>query len=262
MNTQQQTKFKILLLGDTCVDVYQYGTVERISPEAPVPIFTPSHSDTRKGMSWNVHSNLLNLGCDVDHHSGIRSCKKTRYIDLKSKHHILRIDEDQISKPISFIWDPLWLNSYHAVVISDYDKGSITYTIIDSILDMYTGPVFIDTKKTDLARFSKIKENENPIVKINEKEYNSRTSGGAGVIVTKGKRGASYNGVDYLAPHTEVFDVCGAGDTFLAALCYNYIQTKDVPTAIKFANIAASVTVKHIGVYAPTLEEIEDASNR
>jgi bifunctional ADP-heptose synthase (sugar kinase/adenylyltransferase) len=254
MSTQQQTKFKILLLGDTCVDVYQYGLVERISPEAPVPIFTPSHSDTHKGMSWNVYTNLYNLGCDIDHHYGVRSCKKTRYIDLKSKQHVLRVDEDQSSKPLNFMWDPLDLIIYDAIVISDYEKGSITYELVENILETYNGPVFIDTKKTDLARFS------NAVVKINEKEYNSRTSGGAGVIITKGKNGASYNNVEYPTPQTEAFDVCGAGDTFLAALCYKYLETQDIPTAIQFANLAASVTVKHIGVYAPTLEEIENAS--
>ena len=37
-NTQQQTSFNVLLIGDSCTDEYKIGTVERISPEAPVPI--------------------------------------------------------------------------------------------------------------------------------------------------------------------------------------------------------------------------------
>jgi MoaA/NifB/PqqE/SkfB family radical SAM enzyme len=54
-----------------------------------------------------------------------------------------------------------------------------------------------------------------------------------------------------------VTDVCGAGDTFLSSLVYKFIDTQDVQQAIVFANRAASITVQHVGVYAPTLEEIK-----
>jgi ribokinase len=54
----------------------------------------------------------------------------------------------------------------------------------------------------------------------------------------------------------DIIDVTGAGDTFLAALVYKHLETKDIATAIKFANRASGVTVKHVGVYAPRLEEI------
>ena len=57
-NIQQQKQFKILLLGDNCTDVYQYGTVDRISPEAPVPVFKFSHEENRPGMAGNVFENL------------------------------------------------------------------------------------------------------------------------------------------------------------------------------------------------------------
>jgi sugar/nucleoside kinase (ribokinase family) len=51
--------------------------------------------------------------------------------------------------------------------------------------------------------------------------------------------------------------VCGAGDTFLAALVYQYLNSgKSIESAIEFAIKAAAVTVQHMGVYAPTLEEI------
>ena len=50
--------------------------------------------------------------------------------------------------------------------------------------------------------------------------------------------------------------MCGAGDTFLAALVYKYLEEQSIDEAIKFAMNAAAVTVQHIGVYAPTLEEI------
>ena len=50
--------------------------------------------------------------------------------------------------------------------------------------------------------------------------------------------------------------MCGAGDTFLAALVFKYLSTHSIDEAIKFAMQAAAVTVQHIGVYAPTLEEV------
>jgi sugar/nucleoside kinase (ribokinase family) len=55
----------------------------------------------------------------------------------------------------------------------------------------------------------------------------------------------------------EVTDVCGCGDTFLSALTYQYLIDKNINQSIIFANKAASITVQHIGVYAPTLKEIQ-----
>ena len=48
---EQQKPFKILLIGDLCQDVYQFGTVDRISPEAPVPVFIRDHEQTNPGMA-------------------------------------------------------------------------------------------------------------------------------------------------------------------------------------------------------------------
>jgi D-beta-D-heptose 7-phosphate kinase/D-beta-D-heptose 1-phosphate adenosyltransferase len=66
LNTQQPKQYKILLLGDDCTDVYKYGTVDRISPEAPVPVFKFSYQITKPGMAGNVSENLKKLGCDVN----------------------------------------------------------------------------------------------------------------------------------------------------------------------------------------------------
>ena len=66
-----------------------------------------------------------------------------------------------------------------------------------------------------------------------------------------------FRSVHVPAPTVEVSDVCGAGDTFLAALVYRYIESKDIIDAIEFAVRASSITVQHLGNYAPTLEEIQ-----
>ena len=60
----------------------------------------------------------------------------------------------------------------------------------------------------------------------------------------------------YPAVKVEVADVCGAGDTFLSALVYQYLTTKDIDSSIPFAIRASEVTVQHTGVYAPSLGEI------
>jgi bifunctional ADP-heptose synthase (sugar kinase/adenylyltransferase) len=241
-------KFNILLIGDSCVDVYQYGNVDRISPEAPVPVIKLSHEQTLPGMASNVEQNLLALGCAVKFLTQ-ESSKKTRIIDLKSRQHIVRIDQDLISTPVNI--ENKISNTYDAVVISDYNKGTVTYEMVEEIRKKFEGPIFVDTKKTDLARF------DGCFVKINSLENNLAKSFPTDLIVTQGKHGATYKGKIYHAPLIEVTDVCGAGDTFLSALTYSYLSTKNIETAIKFAIAASSVTVQHTGVYAPTIEEIK-----
>ena len=249
MDSQPQKKFNILLIGDTCVDVYQYGTIDRLSPEAPVPVFVPTYQDSKPGMSGNVYVNLIALGCHVNHLHGEYS-KKTRLIDQRSRQQIARIDEDVQSDPIRF---ETAIPSYDAIVISDYAKGTVDYTLIHNILQQAMCPVFIDTKLTELDRM------HGAWVKINELEYSKIKSECSGLIVTRGSRGADiiHHGIHCPAPAVEVADVTGAGDTFLAALAYQYLVTTNIKEAVEFATRAASIAVQHVGVYAPTLEEIE-----
>ena len=251
-NTQAQTSFNVLLIGDNCKDVYQYGTVDRISPEAPVPVFVPVRIEEHEGMAGNVAKNLEALGCHVNFLHRETSIK-TRLIDIRSKQQIVRIDNDIKSDPLVF--DTAIPNVYDAIVISDYDKGTVTYSLIEELRKEFAGPIFVDTQKQDLQRFNGC------FVKINELEYNRRTSLNDQLIITLGEHGAIYKQgqaeVHQDAPKVEVSDVCGAGDTFLAALTYKYLETKDMGAAVLFALKSASITVQHVGVYAPTLEEIK-----
>lgn len=249
MDTQAQKKFNILLIGDTCVDVYQYGTIDRLSPEAPVPVFVPTYREEREGMAGNVYANLVTLGCTVNLLCG-HAGKKTRLIDQRSRQQIARIDEDVKSTPIRF---ETAIPPYDAVVISDYAKGVVDYELIEDILAEVNCPVFIDTKLTDLSRM------QGAWVKINELEYTKVKSECTGLIVTRGAKGAEviHHDIFESSPQVEVVDVTGAGDTFLAALAYQYLVTKDIGMSVSFANRAAGITVQHLGVYAPTLEEIK-----
>jgi D-beta-D-heptose 7-phosphate kinase/D-beta-D-heptose 1-phosphate adenosyltransferase len=249
MSTQQPTSYNVLLIGDDCVDVYQYGNVNRISPEAPVPVFTFSHEERKPGMAGNVARNLEALRCRVNYLHGETSTK-TRLIDIRSKQQIVRIDNDVKSLPLEFATDIP--DVYDAVVISDYDKGTISYELIEELIALSI-PVFIDTKKTDLERM------QGAWVKINELEYSKIKTECTGLIVTLGSKGAMvpHHDLSFAAPAVEVSDVCGAGDTFLAALVSEYLTQKEIAPAIEYAIRAASVTVQHLGVYAPTWEELE-----
>lgn len=244
----QQERLKVLLIGDSCIDEYQYGNVNRISPEAPVPVFSFLYKEEKPGMAENVKNNLETLGCDVT----LLSCsnsRKVRLIDKRTGHHIARIDyDDFVKEPIKV---PLEiLNGYDAVVITDYDKGTVSYDTVKEIRQAYTGPVYIDSKKKDLGQFSGC------FVKVNEKERNECTSVTEDLIVTMGSKGAIYKDTLYPARQIDVNDVCGAGDTFLASLVYFHYNLGDIREAIIMANRASAITVQHIGTYAPTLEEI------
>jgi D-beta-D-heptose 7-phosphate kinase/D-beta-D-heptose 1-phosphate adenosyltransferase len=251
MDTQQQKKFNILLIGDACEDTYTYGYVDRISPEAPVPVFEPHSTIHKDGMAGNVCKNLEALGCTVNFLHGAVS-KKNRLIDHRTKQQILRIDHDAKSQPVTF--ETAIPPVYDAVVVSDYNKGTVGYELIEELVKEVSVPIFVDTKKTDLARLAGC------YVKINALEKSRATSLPKidHLIVTQGYHGATWNGWGFPAEIVgEVTDVCGAGDTFLAALAYQFLITNSMSDAVKFANKAAAITVQHVGVYAPRLEEIK-----
>lgn len=241
---------KILLIGDSCIDEYHYGTIERLSPEAPVPVFKLVDKVSKPGMAANVRENFRALGVSTLFVSSDKSTK-IRLIDTKSKQHVVRIDNDIIiPNPLEFnSIDPSMLN-VDAIVVSDYNKGLIDSKIIEDLRANYKGPIFVDTKKKDLAKFNGC------YVKINEVEYNNRISTNDLLIVTLGDRGAMFNGKVFETTNVEVVDVTGCGDTFLSALVFKFIETRDIEKAILFANKASSVTVQHMGVYAPRTDEI------
>lgn len=237
------------MIGDVCIDEYQYGNSTRLSPEAPIPIFTPTYTETQKGMAYNVENNLRKIGIEVIPYFGQPSIK-TRLVHEKSKHHMIRIDRDVFTEPLAT--NIIFPKDIDAVVISDYGKGLVSYELIEKIEMQYGDkiPIFIDTKKTNLSAFKK------SIVKINELEYNSRTSEGNNIIVTRGSKSVIFQNKEYSVPKVPVFDVCGAGDTFLSSLTYKFLLTRNMDESIKFAIKASCVTIQHVGVYAPSLEEI------
>ena len=239
---------KVLLIGDSCEDRYFYGDVKRLSPEAPVPILEYKRGVTSKGMAWNVFNNLDAFGVEIDILTNEEEIIKTRFIDEKSNQQILRSDEEPEIKPFPYEFPQ---GNYDALVISDYDKGFLTTEKIFELTSRFVGPVFIDSKKTILP--------EDAYIKINELEYERMThSNYENLIITRGGKGAEYQGELYPAEKVNVFDVVGAGDTFLAALTYGYMKYGRIDKAIPLANKAAAVAVSHRGTYVLTKEDINE----
>jgi len=241
---------KVLLIGDSCEDRYFYGDVKRLNPEAPVPILEYRRGVTSKGMAWNVRENLMSFGVEVYISTHPEEIIKTRYIDEKSNQQIMRYDEEPKIEPLSFEFPDEWKSTYDALVISDYDKGFITQEKLFELSNWFQGPVFIDTKKTCIPG--------NAFIKVNESEFKKITHFiPDNMIITKGGEGTEYQGKLYPAEKVNVFDVVGAGDTFLAALTYGYLKYGRMEEAIPLANKAAAVAVSHRGTYVLTEEDVK-----
>ena len=241
---------KVLLIGDSCEDRYFYGDVKRLNPEAPVPILEYRRGVTSKGMVWNVRENLKSFGVEVYTSTHPEEIIKTRYIDEKSNQQIMRYDVEPKIEPLSFDFPTEWNSLYDALVISDYDKGFLTTERIFELSSRFVGPVFIDSKKTNLPA--------DAYIKINELEYERMAyCNYENLIITTGGEGAEYKGDLYPAEKVNVFDVVGAGDTFLAALTYGYLTYGSIEEAIPFANKAAAIAVSHTGTYVLTEEDVK-----
>jgi sugar/nucleoside kinase (ribokinase family) len=68
------------------------------------------------------------------------------------------------------------------------------------------------------------------------------------IIQTRGKYGCDYKGKTYPTQEVPVKDVSGAGDTFLAGLVHNYVLTKNIESAIEFAQKCTTIVIQKSGV--------------
>lgn len=246
-NTPPPKQLKVLLIGDTCIDRYVYGTCSRLSPEGPVPVLEQTRIEETRGMAWNVRDNLMAFGIDVYIMTNEEMPIKTRFVDEKSNHQIMRLDEKDEVKP--FEWE-MPDQDFDAMVISDYNKGLLTEEKIFELCDWFKRPVFIDSKKTNLPRQCFIKLNDGEAQKL-EGEYPF-------LITTKGSEGATFKNRLYPGTKVPVFDVAGAGDTFLSALVFHYLNNGVMESAIPFANKAAAIAVSNPGTYVLTEGDINE----
>lgn len=250
-------QYNFLVIGETCRDVFKYGFSKRLSPEAPVPIFTPEEEVCTDGMAKNVYNNLLSLMKSFSKNHSVykyvsnHAAVKVRYVDKKTNHYFLRVDtgDDKYDR-IEFTdeFKKLLINA-DCVLISDYDKGFLKTDDIINIRKSVRGgcPIILDTKKKVKHLLPYV-----TFIKINSKEYLENVDAediahyADTLIVTLGDRGTMYRGKVYPSPSPQnTIDVSGAGDTFMAAFCFKYMENGDVEESINFANeCAAQVVVK------------------
>ena len=256
----------ILVVGDSCIDEFVYGSILRLSPEAPVLVFQPIKKTSNGGMSKNVYNNLIALGASSNLITNTEKIIKRRYVDDAHNQMVLRVDTNdecsQIDEGIRMnICNNYYKrNNFDAILISDYNKGFLTENDIE-LLCKSNNNVFVDTKKdlgdwifeADFIKINDLEHRKNlKFISTNSDKLKDK------LIVTRGKRGCEFNNKIFGAEEVMVRDVTGAGDTFLAGLVVEYLKTSDIVKAINFAQVCATFVVQKHGVSAVTQEEIED----
>jgi len=186
---------KVLIIGDVMIDTYLWGSVGRVSPEAPVPIVSGVIEENRLGGAANVALNvkamgavpilcsvigdddrgklfldlmgeqfLSDIGLVVDNHRV--TTQKTRIIS--GNQHLLRVDEeidiflnkrvqDQFLEIISSLLES---GGIDAIIMQDYDKGVLTPRVISEVIsasERVAVPVLVDPKFRSFELYRKVK---------------------------------------------------------------------------------------------------------
>lgn len=178
---------KILIIGDLMLDHYVWGSVERISPEAPVQILKITRENNRLGGASNVALNLIALGAkahicgivgdDMDGKniislldsagvnrdllcvkSDFQSIKKTRFI--ASNQQVLRVDRESVdmsldSQTLGKIGD--CIEQFSAIILSDYGKGALSVDFTKQIIALANDkkiPILCDPKGDDYSKYA------------------------------------------------------------------------------------------------------------
>lgn len=266
---------KIVVLGDICVDINYYGNVHKISPEAPIPIFSIESKEEIPGMAGNVIRNLQNAGNEVINYTKeylyYPMTIKSRY--FAGKHYLYRIDDDKLDLLKECDQDLILscmknIKDLKAVVLQDYNKGFFPNGFIQKIIDT------VDESVTIIADGHKSREpnfySGVDYLKLNEEEYVALKKKGdifsvvqKALLITKGEKGAvikypNKENKNFPANKVETVDVTGAGDTFTSWFISELAKGSNEENAVTIACKAASISVQHLGCYAPTPEEVYD----
>lgn len=311
---------KVLCVGDLILDHYVHGNIDRISPEAPIPVLK---ADDRNynilGGCGNVARNICsaNSKCHLisivgNDNDGLKireiikeiknltfnliidknrcTTKKTRYVC--ENQQILRVD-NEIESPISKVLETKIIkllknkiNDYDVIVLSDYNKGVLTDTLIKKIIKIaqhFKKILIVDPKKKDFSvyagatfitpNFKELKSSvntfninsknndDNLVIKLSKQIINkfkfkavitTRSSDGISVVTDVG----SFFHLPSEAK--EVFDVSGAGDTVLAYLSTSISKGKSLESSVKISNIAAGLAVGKFGTSVVSIGEVDN----
>ena len=156
-----------------------------------------------------------------------------------------------------------------AIGVIDYRKGAVSESLVSRLKELEI-PMFVDTKKEHYHFYKGVY-----LIKPNSKEVREMTGLedeleaaeklrdelGARVLLTRGKDGASFFGldgerVDFPGHNVKQVDVTGAGDVVLATSLHFFVKGYDLMESIRLANKAASISVQHVGCYTVSEREI------
>jgi D-beta-D-heptose 7-phosphate kinase/D-beta-D-heptose 1-phosphate adenosyltransferase len=183
------SRLKVLVVGDLMLDRYILGDVDRISPEAPVPVLRHAQRYERAGGAANVAMNLAGLGCqallagfwgdDAERRelavfldaakidtagvvtTRLPTISKTRIVGRQQQ--LLRLDIESHEKPnaedCKFLLERVLglIPKVHAIVLSDYAKGSLTPELCEAVIRAARAaglPVLADPKTPDFSKYS------------------------------------------------------------------------------------------------------------
>jgi len=293
----------LLVLGDVMLDRYLWGNVHRISPEAPVPVVDVESESVRLGGAANVAQNVAALGARPiligvtgdDHPARLLAAElaarglgsdnlivdttrptsiKTRIVarhqqvvraDQESREEVRAVIEEQI---IAFV--RCRLPDLAACIVSDYGKGVITRSLLETLLPELTKagvPVCVDPKETHFFSYrgvSVITPNlleagaawgrplrTDELLDQAGSELRERLAAHA-VLITRGDRGMSLfetdrPRLDLNTVAREVYDVTGAGDTVVSVYAALLAAGASHPEAAEISNHAAGIVVREVG---------------
>jgi D-glycero-beta-D-manno-heptose-7-phosphate kinase len=201
---EQFSQMRAIIIGDAMVDTYLWGKVERVSPEAPIPIVSITDRESRLGGAANVSLNIQSLGATPVLFSVVGDDDKGRkfrkmigksnlsdhgiFVDanrittVKSRiigkgQHIARVDEESTDfidteleqKLVNGIREELENHTVDVIIFVDYDKGVITPTLFEAVNKMAKDkgiPITVDPKKRNFSYYNNI-----DLFKPNFKEF-------------------------------------------------------------------------------------------
>ena len=187
-------RLNVLIIGDVMVDTYVWGNVNRISPEAPVPIVAVTKKESRLGGAANVALNIKAMEatpilCSVigDDENGKAFLNLLKQQDLTAKgiliskertttcktriignkHQMLRVDEEVIDNTSVKITNQLFASvskiitsqKIDAIIFEDYDKGVITPSLIQKVVELANKlgiPTTVDPKKNNFLSYKNV----------------------------------------------------------------------------------------------------------
>jgi bifunctional ADP-heptose synthase (sugar kinase/adenylyltransferase) len=256
----------ILVIGEFIQDEFIYCSSDRLSPEACCPVMKELFREKNDGGAANVVNNLKSLGSEsVLFVHQDNEIIKTRYVHKNSGHHILRLDKEDLCKPLNI--DDLIksissnLDDIKIIVISDYCKGLISEKLISDIRKNFSCDIIIDTKKKAGDWIKNVN-----FIKINKKEFNenflpydiSHLLNKTHLFVTMGEKGVYHFNEDSIikTKEKEANCVSGAGDSYLAGFVTKYLECGNIKQSLSFANEVASVAVSKRGVVSVKKEDL------